>query len=756
MKTHRPRLVVFSDDWGRHPSSCQHLVRELLDRYQVDWVNTIGTRRPSFEAGDLKRILEKAGQWTRGAAPREGTPPGLRVHAPLMWPGFKGRLERDLNLFLLRRALRRILPGPRPPAAVITTVPLVADLARRTAHLHWVYYCVDDLARWPGLDGQVLRRMEEELVPAVARVVVVSRTLEKHMAALGREAELLTHGVDLPAWRLPERPPRTGPPRFLYWGVIDARLDPAACLALAGVGELAMVGRPDGVPPELRGHPRIRLLDPVPMEELPGLAAGADVLVMPYADLPVTRAMQPLKLKECLATGLPVLAPPLPAIREWADALDLCGDPETYARLAATRCGNPLPPEQAEARKRLAAESWRAKSERFAELITEKHRTVLHVRIVTEQGGGPEKTILASPRFLENTSYRVLTAYLHNRNDPDFPALRARAEREGCPLIPVPDRHPFDPAVLHRLARICREERVRIWHGHDYKSNLLGLLLRRRLGLHLVTTVHGWIPGGRKMRLYHAIDRFCLRRYDRVIAVSDDLHRRCLGCGVPAARMVQVENGIDTDRFRRTRPAPEARGDATPPGRLVIGAVGRLAPEKGFHLLVGAVARLLEEGLDLELRIAGEGPARAELEEAVDAAGHLGRFTLLGHCEEVIPLYEGLDLFALSSLTEGLPNCLLEALAMEVPVLATRTGGVPALLDEGKAGLLCDPGSEEELTAGLRRLAGDAGLRAELAAAGRDRVVTRYSFAARMERMRGIYDELLGLPGGDSGDGMKP
>jgi len=116
-------------------------------------------------------------------------------------------------------------------------------------------------------------------------------------------------------------------------------------------------------------HPSITWNGPVPYAQLPTLAGEADVLVMPYADLPVTKAMQPLKLKEYLATGLPVIATPLPANLSWVNAMDVTADPRAYAALCLKRAGSALPRDQAEARRRLAAESWAGKARQFEQWI---------------------------------------------------------------------------------------------------------------------------------------------------------------------------------------------------------------------------------------------------------------------------------------------------------------------------------------------------------------------------------------------------
>ena len=369
---------------------------------------------------------------------------------------------------------------------------------------------------------------------------------------------------------------------------------------------------------------------------------------------------------------------------------------------------------------------------------------VLETRVVTGAGGGPEKTILNSGRFLDGAGYRTLCAYMYPPGDSGFERLRAKARASGATLLPVPDRGPLDWAVVLRLLRICRRERVTIWHAHDYKSNLIGLLLRPYWPMRLVATVHGWVQNTRRTPLYYAIDRLTLPRYERVICVSEDLRERCLGYGVPGDRCVLVDNGIDTREFARRRSVEEAKARlGIPPHRLVIGAVGRLSAEKGFDLLVRAADRLLSTGIDLEVRIAGEGDEEARLEALIRDLGRAERIRLMGYCPDPVPLYQAMDVYALSSLREGLPNVLLEAMALEVPVAATRIAGVPRLVRHEQNGLLVDPGSVEGLADALARLLGDPGLRNRLGRSGRETILADFSFEARMEKIRDLFDALL-------------
>jgi glycosyltransferase involved in cell wall biosynthesis len=375
---------------------------------------------------------------------------------------------------------------------------------------------------------------------------------------------------------------------------------------------------------------------------------------------------------------------------------------------------------------------------------------VFDARVVTGSGGGPDKTILNSPRYLAQAGYRMVCGYLHPLGDPGFAEIAAKAARTGAPLVSVPDRGPWDWRVVGGLLDACRRERVVVWHGHDYKTNLLGLLLRRYWPMRLVTTVHGWVHHTTRTAVYYRLDRIALRRYERVICVSEDLVETCVRSGVPARKCVLLENGIDTAEYRRQQSTESARAAlGLPANGLVVGAVGRLEPEKGFDVLIRAVAALAGRGLDVRLVIVGEGGDRGRLEQLAGELGVADRVRLTGWQSDVRGYFEAMDVFALSSLREGLPNVLLEAMALEVPAVAARVAGVPALVHDGRTGLLVEPGDLAGLTRSLHALLTNPGLRLTLSRAARRAVETRFSFPVRMQKLTRIYDELLAEVGAD-------
>jgi glycosyltransferase involved in cell wall biosynthesis len=770
-----PALLVFADDWGRHPSSCQHLIRQMFGRYRIYWVNTIGMRPPRLDWSTLSRGLEKLRQWARArrAAPADNISPsgGPCVLNPRMWPWFSTPLDRRINRALLARQLTPLLRSLDQPAVALTTIPVVADLIGVLPVRRWVYYCVDDFSEWPGLDSRPLRRMERDLVRRVDEVIAVSETLRQKLRRLGREAHLLTHGVDVDFWRLPAAdascPALDGlqRPFVVFWGVLDRRMDTEFLRRLSvdlTVGTIVLAGPESDPDPVLATLPRTVRLGSLPFATLPTLAREAAVLVMPYDDLPVTRAMQPLKLKEYLATARPVVVRDLPSTHDWSDCADVVTTPEAFSAAVRARLTSGLLESQHLARRRLASEGWDEKARHLEEWAFGEPRqpandqsagpragrvqsvVALETRVMRGSGGGPDKTILNTARFLEPLGYHTVCAYMHPPGDRGFGQLQAKAKEWGAQLLSVSDEGPLDLGVIPRMLTICRRERVSIWHGHDYKSNALGLLLRRFWPMKLITTVHGWVHHTSRTPLYYWLDRLCLPRYDLVLCVAQDLHQRCLEVGVAPERCVLIENAIDTDQFRRHMDITEGKHRlGLPPERFLVGAVGRLSAEKGFDVLIRAVDRLIRAGNNLGLVIVGEGSEDARLRTLIAELGCGDRIHLLGYRKDVAAIYEALDVFALSSHREGLPNVLLEAMAFAVPVVATRIAGIPALVRNDENGLLVEAGDVDGLAASLSRLHADAALRTRLGRSARATIEARYSFRERMAKIAALYDRLL-------------
>lgn len=358
-------------------------------------------------------------------------------------------------------------------------------------------------------------------------------------------------------------------------------------------------------------------------------------------------------------------------------------------------------------------------------------------------GGGPDKTILNSPRFLESLGYDCICAFYRPANDSSFSVIRQRAKEANAEIIEIDDNGLFDFSLIRKTIALCRRRNIKIWHGHDYKTNLLGWIVSKFYRMRLITTAHGWVDYSGRLPLYYKLEkRWILPRYDTVICVSSSVMEQAIAGGTPPSKCVLIENAIDHENFSRQRCISESKQSmhGLPSSTLLIGSIGRLSKEKGFDLLIDAVAELINEGLDAKLIIAGQGPEEVHLRRQIQNLGMQDRISLDGFCKDTREFYESLDLFVLSSHREGLPNVVLEAMSTGTPVIATKVDGVPRIITDGLDGILIDAGSSRSISFEIKRLSSDPLLRTSLANNAQETIRNKWSFQERMKKVVNEYN----------------
>jgi glycosyltransferase involved in cell wall biosynthesis len=369
---------------------------------------------------------------------------------------------------------------------------------------------------------------------------------------------------------------------------------------------------------------------------------------------------------------------------------------------------------------------------------------ILELRTVRGTGGGPEKTILLGTARTDPARYAITVCYIRDDRDSVF-LVDERAQSLPVKYVEVRERHSLDPGIWPRLKALARDEHIDIVHAHDYKTDLLAWLLGRRLGIVPLATAHGWTGHSTRERmLYYPGDRWVLARLPHVIAVSTDIRNQLVRAGAKPANVTVVLNAIDASAFRRdkTREANARHQFGLSSSDFVIGAVGRLEPQKDFHLLISAFASLRQTVPAARLVIAGDGSLRASLQAHIEKLGLQDRCRLLGHVDDVALLHHAFDLFVQSSNYEGTPNAVLEAMALESPIVATDAGGTAEIARHGVEALIVPFEDEPALAAALAQAIGDSEGTAARARAARRRVEGELSFDSRLRKVEAIYDRL--------------
>ena len=370
---------------------------------------------------------------------------------------------------------------------------------------------------------------------------------------------------------------------------------------------------------------------------------------------------------------------------------------------------------------------------------------ILELRSVRGTGGGPEKTILLGSARTDATRFEITVCYLRDRRDNIF-SVDMRAAALPVKYIELVESHSFDRSIFQRLRQIVRDRKIDIVHAHDYKTDVLAWLLSKFEAIIPLSTVHGWTGHTpRELRFYYPLDKWILRFFPRLIAVSTDIREELVRHGADDTHISTVLNGIDPSAFRRV---PSNAGEirrrlGIDPSTYVIGTVGRLEPQKRFDLLIDAFAVLHAERPNARLFIAGDGSLAGALKEQIERLGLSSWCTLLGHRADVADLHHAFDLFVQSSDYEGTPNAVLEAMALETPIVATSAGGSAEIVRDRVDGLIVPIGDRTALLTAMREAsADDESTRARVRSA-RERVETTLSFETRMHNVEAIYIELM-------------
>jgi sugar transferase (PEP-CTERM/EpsH1 system associated) len=305
-------------------------------------------------------------------------------------------------------------------------------------------------------------------------------------------------------------------------------------------------------------------------------------------------------------------------------------------------------------------------------------------------------------------------------------------------------RRGLDLRASARLARLLRRLRPDVVHSRNWGA--FDAILAARLA-HVPTLIHGehgWEasdPAGRNPRR-NRFRRLLAPLVWRFITVSRDLERwLTTTVGVPADKIVTIVNGVDTARFAEAPRDAGRRALGLGEDRVVIGTVGRLNPVKDQGTLLDAFARVPDGRRELALVLVGEGPAAGALRDRAERPDLDGRVHFLGRRDDIPLVLRGLDVFALPSLNEGISNTVLEAMASGLPIVATRTGGNPELIEDGVTGRLVPVGDAAALAQALGTYARDPLLRTLHGKAARERAVEEFGLDRMVDRYRRLYLE---------------
>jgi glycosyltransferase involved in cell wall biosynthesis len=371
-------IICFAHDWNGDPTSKTHIMRILSEKNRILWVNSVGWRRPTANARDARRIVAKLKQVTQGLVQVN---PNLHVASPLAipLPGMPG-IER-VNAALLTASIRYFARRAGLERPILWSfVPHTVGLVGRLGESRVIYHCVDEYAAFAGVPAAAFRRMEEQFIRAADLVITSADSLCRERRPLNASTFFVSHGVDVahfsrtldPGMTPPPDAAGLTPPVIGFFGLIAEWID------LALIREAALrrpdwtfvfVGKATVDTAPLRALPNVRLLGQKPYASLPAYCRAFDVGIIPFKIDDLTTRANPLKLREYLAAGLPVVSTDLPEVRKYADLVHIAGGPGGFVRAIEDALGDRS---ETAARGRIEAmkhESWETRVEEISDLI---------------------------------------------------------------------------------------------------------------------------------------------------------------------------------------------------------------------------------------------------------------------------------------------------------------------------------------------------------------------------------------------------
>jgi glycosyltransferase involved in cell wall biosynthesis len=362
-------------------------------------------------------------------------------------------------------------------------------------------------------------------------------------------------------------------------------------------------------------------------------------------------------------------------------------------------------------------------------------RTVCHL-IASNFFGGPERQIVEHCRRLDPSRWRgVIGSFRENRSRVE---IIEEAESRGVETFLIDTRSQFSPLAILQIRQKLERYDASVLVTHGYKSNLLGYLAGRGSRVPQIPFVRGYTAEDWRIRVYENVDRWILRRFQRIFCVSEGT-RDVLGAyGLNRERCAVVHNAIDPEPGGRASPC-DLREVGVPDDARSLLAVGRLSPEKGHRFLVAAMQDPRLGGVHLVLL--GDGKEGESLRKQAAELGVAPRVHFLGFQKDVLGHMAAVDLVVNPSLTEGLPNVVLEAFAVGVAVVATDVGGVAELVKPNRTGWLVPAGDPTALAQAIHEALTAPDQTRKLGEHGQALIREHFSFGGQAQRLMKLYDE---------------
>lgn len=308
--------------------------------------------------------------------------------------------------------------------------------------------------------------------------------------------------------------------------------------------------------------------------------------------------------------------------------------------------------------------------------------------------------------------------------------------------VVFPCRGKINLNTILKLHRYIKSNKIDIIHSHKYKTNFYSLFAKFRTNCRLISTCHNWLGNSLNMKFYTVLDIFLLRAFDFVIGVSNEV-TNTLKSYVPQKKILKIENGIDIKRFFKVYEKTEAKRLLGFDGKTLVGFVGRLSQEKGVSYLIEALQKLVFHKEDLYGLIVGEGNYGNYLKDYVNSLGISNKVIFTGNRKDTPLIYCALDVFVLPSWKEGFPIAVLEAMACGTPVIATKVGDIPSIIENNVSGIIINKKDANEIKEAIENLLSEPARADRMSEIAVNVAANKYTSEIMAQKYLKVYENIL-------------
>jgi len=354
---------------------------------------------------------------------------------------------------------------------------------------------------------------------------------------------------------------------------------------------------------------------------------------------------------------------------------------------------------------------------------------------------GAERVILSLCKSCSSDVQPVICC-LNNLHNPHLELLD-EAEKDGIETIKLDYKGKIDLKAVKRLRKILISNKIDIVHSHEYKSDIISYLATLGLNIGRIVTAHSWHSTSSQLKIYEALDRWVIRKMDKVISVSNEINDKLISIGINKKKLKAIINGISIE----SETVKDLRSEFGLKDEPVLGIIARLSEEKGHDYLLRSVRQIAQVYPKVKLLIVGDGPLRQELEQKADSLGVNDNVIFTGFRSDIDRIYSTVDIVVSSSLSEGTPINLMEAMVQKKAIVATDVGNVRSLIKNFDTGIITRTRDQISIANAIINLLGNKNQQQKLGNNAYNLIKKEFSAEVMAGKYETVYNENLKMRG---------